>query len=348
MKQLVKILDVNKKFYNSIKCLCLLIGSMLYAQNYAFAEAKYLCIYDTGGTNGPVYNQMQDYRTVALAWNVEFNLKPYTDERIAAEDFKAGLCDAIVVTGFKVRDFNSFTGTLDAIGALPSYKHVKTAFQTLSSPKAAKLMQQGAYEVGGIIPAGAAYLFVKDREVRTIQDLSGKRIGVLDIDPSQREMALLVGGSPVGSDIARLYSNFNNGALDVVSGPAIVYEAMEVYKGLKPKGGVVDFPLGQLSLQLVFRTKKFPDGFGQQSREYIFSEFDRALSIIKSSEEGIPKKWWIEIPPEDRTGYIETLRQARISLKKKNIYNGKTLTVMRKIRCNLEPGRSECTAVDRE
>ena len=329
---------------------CVLVFLAMISQGMAVwaGTSRVMCVYDPVGANGPVYNQMRDYSAAALDWGVTFDLKPYTEERIAAEDFKAGRCDAVLLTSFKSREFNAFTGSLDAIGALPTYKHLKTVFQTLASPKASRLMVQGDVEIAGLFPAGAAFLFVNNREIDSVPELSGKRIGVLDTDPSQREMAVRVGASPVSSGIARVYSKFNNGVVDVVAGPAVLYESMELNKGLAPQGGIIDFPLAQLSLQLVIRQDRFEETFGQNSRVFGFQEFDRMLGILRASEDKIPTKWWIEIPSEDKTGYIEMMRQARLSLRDKAIYNAKTLTLMRKVRCRLEPGRAECTAVDKE
>jgi hypothetical protein len=57
----------------------------------------------------------------------------------------------------------------------------------------------------------------------------------LDSDPAQVEMVMFVGASPVGTSIANMYSKFNNGSVYITNGPGILYEAMELYKGLRLK-----------------------------------------------------------------------------------------------------------------
>ena len=312
------------------------------------AVPKKMCVFDLLGANGPVFSQMKDYKTAALAWGVELELKPYTSERVAAEDFKAGLCDAVSFTGIRARQFNSFTGTLDAIGAMPSYDHLKSIITTISSKKAAKLMFSDPYEVVGIFPAGAGYMFVNDRNIDTVGELAGKRIAILDSDPAQVEMVTFVGASPVGTSIANMYSKFNNGSVDVTYGPAIVYEAMELYKGLEPNGGVIRFSLVQLTMQILIRKADFPEGFGQKSREYALAQFDLAVDLVKKYDNTIPAKMWISIPAEDITGYLEVFRQSRIRLRDKGIYNAKMLKLMRMLRCKKEPQQPECTATDKE
>lgn len=321
---------------------------LLASANIAAAETKNLCVFDMLGSNGPYFAEMKDYKTAAIGWGVDFTLKPYTNERVATEDFKAGTCDAVIFTGIRARQFNPFTGSIDAIGSIQDYGLLKSAISTISSKKAEKLMFNDPYEIVGILPAGAAYMFVKDRTVDTVGELAGKRIAILDSDPAQTEMVTFVGAAPVGTTIANMYSEFNNGSVDVTYGPAIMYEAMELYKGLEPDGGVIQFSLAQLTLQIVIRKAKFPEGFGQNSRDFALSRFDRLVDVIEKSERKIPQKFWVSIPETDKTNYNEVFRQARIRLRDKGIYNGKMLTIMRRLRCEKNPQLAECTAADKE
>lgn len=310
---------------------------------------KNLCVYDPVGANGPIFSQMKDYQVAAVDWGVQLELKAYTDERVAAEDFKAGACDMIFITGFKGREFNPFTGTLDSIGSMPSYDHLRMVLQTLSSEKAKGYMKHNGYEVVGMMPAGAAYLFVNDRSIDSVSELSGKRIGILSNDPAQKTLVLNVGASPIGSSVANLYPKFNNGSIDICAGPAVLYEAMELYKGISDDGGIIRFPLAQLTMQLIIRDDStFSDEFRQSSRDFTMSQFDVAADILQTSESKIPKNVWIDIPDVEKAEYVEMLRQARISLKNDGVYEGKMLTLMRKIRCKMNPADAECTAADKE
>ncbi|MBP8852906.1 MAG: hypothetical protein KBG81_07750, partial [Moraxellaceae bacterium] len=60
----------------------------------AAASAQVLCVWDPMGAQGGGYNTMKDYVISARGWGpgVNITLKPYTDERVATEDFKAGQC----------------------------------------------------------------------------------------------------------------------------------------------------------------------------------------------------------------------------------------------------------------
>lgn len=317
------------------------------------AENKSLCVFDLLGANGPVYAQMKDYKIAAMAWGVDFQLKPYTSEQKASTDFKSGGCDAVSFTGTQARQFSRFSGTLDAMAALPSYAHLKTVISTLSLEQSAPLMISEPYEVVGIIPMGSAFLFVNDRALVAeyadiLGDFSGIRIAVMNNDPAQIEMSDSIGTLTVGTSIAEMYSKFNAGLVDVTYGPAVIYEAMELYKGIAKKGGVVRFSLAQLTLQIMIRKTKFPESFGKVSREFALSQFDGAVARAKNYEDRIGPQWWINISDKNYDRYHEMYRKIRLRLRDKGIYDSKMLTLMRMVRCKKDPQQSECTAVDKE
>lgn len=333
------------------RVLLLLIFSL--SSFIVLAEPKSLCVFDLLGANGPIYAQMKDYKIAAINWGVDLRLKPYISEVKAAADFKAGYCDAVSFTGVQSRQFNLFTGSLDAMGALPSYAHLKTVISTISSEQAAPLMNNKPYEVVGVIPIGAAYLFINDRallseQADTKNEHSSIRIAVMDNDPAQVELVSSLGIPSLSSSIAEMYKKFNAGLVDVSYGPAVVYEAMELHKGIQANGGVIRFPVAQLTLQIIIRKANFPDNFGLQSRKYTLGQFDKAVMLAESYEDRIAPKWWLSISEVNQQHYHDIYRKTRISLRNKGVYDAKMLSIMCRVRCKKEPERSECTAVDKE
>lgn len=321
----------------------LLAGAVLAASSGAMANAKQtLCVWDILGAQGDVFNMMKDYRLAAAKWGANFELRAYTDEKIASEDFKAGQCDAVVMTGLRGRQFNAFTGSLDAIGALPSYEAQKRALSMLAAPNAARFMVSGNYEVAGITPMGAAFLFVNDRHINTVGKLSGKKIAVLDHDKAQAKMVQKVGAQPVASDVTNFAGKFNNGSVDIIGAPAAAFKPLELFKGLGTKGAIADFPVVQLTLQLFIRTDKFPQGFGQKSREYVHSQYDSAMKLVNQAEREIDKKYWMQIPDADREKYIVMLRESRIALTNEGIYDKRAMSLLRNVRCQVNPADAEC------
>ena len=302
-----------------------------------------VCVWDLMGANGDNYSLMKDYRIAAREWGVDVKLKAYSDEKIATEDFRVGQCDAAVITGLRAKPFNTFAGSLESIGSIPSYKHLKAVVATISSPKAASLMQQGNYEVAGVMPMGSAYFFLNNREIDEVGKLAGKKIAVFDYDKSQSQLVQRVGAQAVPSDISNFGQKFNNGVVDIIAAPATAYRPLELYRGLGTKGGIPDFVLAQVFLQVVIRKERFPDGYGQQSRQYLSSQFDRVLAIVQRYESDINPKYWLHIPDTDRPRYFALMRSARIDLTKNGTYDKRMMSLLKKVRCQIEPQSAECS-----
>ena len=97
----------------------LLLGMSLCAVTGVAQAKQVMCVFDLVGKNGDVFTLMKDYQLAAQNWGADIELRVGQNESVIAEDFKAGKCDAISVTGMRGRQFNDFTGSLDAIGAIP-------------------------------------------------------------------------------------------------------------------------------------------------------------------------------------------------------------------------------------
>lgn len=74
----------------------------------------------------------------------------------------------------------------------------------------------------------------------------------------------------------------------------------------------------------------------------MFGQFDRAMTIINNAENEVDKKWWIELPEEDKRGYDEMLREARIEMTQDGIYSKDLTNLLLKVRCKYDPSRAEC------
>lgn len=311
------------------------------------AHAKQtVCVFDLLGTGGDVYAMMKDYSLAAAKWGADIELKPYTDERIVAEDFKAGQCDAISLTGLRGRQFNTFTGSIDSIGAITTYAQMRDVLTLLSNPKMASYMTSGPYEVVGVMPLGAGYLLVNDRAINNLSKVSGKKIAVLDYDKSQAKMVQKIGAQPVASDITNFAGKFNNGQVDIVAAPAVAIKPLELYKGLGTKGAIVRFPIVQITGNIIINPKKFPAGFGQKSREYVSTQIDKAFKTIEKTEKDVPAKYWMDVAEADKPGYIKLMRESRISLAADGIYDKKMLSLLKRVRCKHDPASFECALKD--
>ena len=302
-----------------------------------------ICIWDIAGRNGPVFQAAMEQRAMALEYGIDLEMIPFTNETVMVEELKAGHCDAALMSGMRARLFNSYTGTIDAIGAIPDNQHMRTLLQVLAHPSQAGHMVQGEYVIMGIFSGGAAHVFVNDKRISSIAKAAGKRVAVLDYDKTQSEMVAGIGATPVPSDIVSAPNKFNNGVVDILAAPLIAYELLELYKGMEPDGGIVDYPIAQISMQLVGRLDKFPNEVAQLIREASFEAYDRVRARVKVEEDRVPDHWWIDIPADEKREYEAMMQEARDTLREQDYYDGRMLDLQSRIRCKFDPSRGECS-----
>jgi hypothetical protein len=300
------------------------------------------CVFDPIGVKGPAYQGMLDYKAAALEWGVVLELKVHTNEAVALADFKAGHCDAVGLTGTRIRPFNKFTATIEAVGAIDNYQQMRKLVGMLANPRASKYMIEGDYEVAGIMPAGAVFVFVRDKAINSVEAAAGKRLATIDYDTASVKVVKHIGATMVPVSIATFAPRFNNGYVDLAYAPAIAYEPFEMYKGMGDKGGILRFNLAQMNGQLILRKEKFPEDFGQNSRSYAYSNFTKALEHIMTAEKNIPEKYWVDLPKEKHAEYKEMLRQVRLELRDEGIYDQRMLKILFKLRCKTDPSHYEC------
>ncbi len=308
-------------------------------------EQRSLCVFDPVGANGDMYQLMKDYALAGRELGVDFRMRPYTEESTARADFQAGKCDAVALTGIQNRNIVRFAGSLDMMAATPSYEAERTAIAAISGPNAAELMQEGPYEVVGVIPLGMAYLFGRSRDnLDDWKKLAGQKVAVISNDEQAVEMVQYAGGTVVAATTSTFAGMFNNGSVDLAYAPAFAYEALEMYKGLGENGGILRYNLGQLSGQINIHRDRFPEGFGVKSREWVFNNmWDDAMRIIEQAEAAIPKEYWVDLDEEKAASYNEMFAEVRQSLFEKEVYHPRMQLMLKKIRCREIPGNADCT-----
>ena len=331
-----------KNLHSLLATLFLMIVATLTQVQAEELPTRTFCVFDPIGVKGPAYQGMLDYKAAALEWGAVLDLKVHTNEAVALADFKAGHCDAVGLTGTRIRPFNKFTATIEAVGAIDNYEQMRKLVGMLANPRASKYMIEGDYEVAGIMPAGAVFVFVRDKAINSVEAAAGKRLATIDYDTASVKVVKHIGATMVPVSIATFAPRFNNGYVDLAYAPAIAYEPFEMYKGMGDKGGILRFNLAQMNGQLILRKDKFPEGFGQNSRNYAYSNFTKALEHIVTAEKNIPEKYWVDLPKEKHVEYKEMLRQVRLELRDEGIYDKRMLKILFKLRCKTDPGHYEC------
>ncbi|WP_180073068.1 putative solute-binding protein [Acinetobacter sp. YH12075] len=306
-----------------------------------------VCVFDLLGKSGESYQMAQEWALAAKGWGAEVNLIPRQDEAVADNDFKAGKCDGVFMTAMRARQYNKFAGSIDALGGAPSNAIAKRAISfALDKRNAAKMVTtlgDKKYEVAGISPLGSAFIFVRDKNINSIEKAAGKKFAVLGYDDAQKIMVQRVGAQAVISDVSNFVAKFNNGQVDMVGAPAYAYKPLEIYKGLGNHGAMFNFPVLQVTADFVIRPEQFPAGFGQKSRDWFVKNLPKAMSMINRLEGEIPAKYKMNLSAEDKTKYQKMLRDGRMDMTKRGIYDPAMMSVLKRARCSVEKTNFECS-----
>ena len=306
-----------------------------------------VCAFDLLGKAGDSYKTLEEWALAAKTWNAEINLLPRQDEAQAEKDFREGKCDGVYMTSMRARPYNKFAGSVDALGAVPNnsiaQKAISYVLDKRNNHRLTTTMDGDKYEVAGIIQIGQAYLFVRDRNLNNLERAKGKKIAILYYDEAQKIMSQRVGAVPVASDISNFVAKFNGGLVDIVPAPAYAYKPLEIQKGLGRDGAMINFPVANITADLLIRPNKFPENFGQQSRNWFIKQLPKNFAMVQRLEAGIPSQYKINLSNEDKVKYQKLLRDGRIDLAKQGIYDPNMMTVLKRARCTVERTNFECS-----
>ncbi|RKG36480.1 putative solute-binding protein [Acinetobacter rongchengensis] len=306
-----------------------------------------ICVFDLLGKSGESFQMAQEWALAAKSWGTEVVLLPKQDESVADNDFKAGKCDGVFMTAMRARQYNKFVGSIDSIGGVPSNSIAQKAITfALDSRNAAKMTTNlggKKYEVAGIAPLGSAFIFVRDKSISSIEKAAGKKFAVLSYDNAQKILVQRVGAQAVPSDVTNFVAKFNNGQVDMVGAPAYAYKPLEIYKGLGTNGAMFNFPVLQVTADLVIRPEKFSAGFGQKSRDYFIKNLPKSFAMINRLEAGIPAKFKMNLTADDKLKYQKLMRDGRLELTKMGIYDASMMSVLKKARCSVDKANFECS-----
>ena len=306
-----------------------------------------ICVFDLLGKSGESFQMAQEWALAAKSWGAEVNLIPRQDEAVADNDFKAGKCDGVFMTAMRARQYNKFAGSIDALGGAPSNEIAKRAIafalDKRNESKMTSSLSGKKYEVAGIAPLGSAFIFVRDKGINSIEKAAGKKFAVLGYDDAQKIMVQRVGAQAVISDVSNFVAKFNNGQVDMVGAPAYAYKPLEIYKGLGSNGAMFNFPVLQVTADFIIRPDQFPAGFGQKSRDWFVKNLPKSFAMIGRLEAGIPAKYKMNLSADDKTKYQKLLREGRMDMTARGIYDASMMSVLKKARCSVDKANFECS-----
>ncbi len=327
-----------------VKALVLLLT--LFAAGNASANLKPVkfCIWDPVGKSGPFATFLKDTKLAAIGWGIDLSLDIYSDEKVAAADFKSGICDAVFLTNILAKDFVPFAAAFGSPGGLRNLEQVKILAATLNNEKARELIQTNDYELAGLFPIGEIYFYLKDRTQLNVSQMSGKKVIILNGDIPSTKFTETIGGSPVHATLATWSGQFNNGNIDVMFAPTLAYNTFELYQGLGEKGGIVKFNILYYCMNMLVNRTKVPNDFAPKMREHTLKRFNELETIVKNADAEVPAKYWVEPDDKTKTEYEEMNKRVRLELVKEGKYDAKAISMLWKIRCKVNPEEKECVS----
>lgn len=306
-----------------------------------------ICVFDLQGKAGESYKTVEEWALAAKAWKVDMNLIPYQDEAKAQNDFDAGKCDGVSMTSMRARKYNKFAGSIDALGAVLNNSIAKKAITYVLDPRNKNRlvteMDGDKYEVAVIVQIVLAYVFVRDKNIDTIEKGKGKKFAYLHYDQAQKmivERLQLVG---MPSEISDFAKKFNQNQVDVIAAPAYAYKPLEIEKGISANGAMFNFPVVNLTGDIIIRPNKFPQGFGLKSRAWATQQLNKNFTNIARLESEIPTKYKRSLSADDKRRYQQMLRDGRIELTKLGVYDRTMMSVLKRARCTVERTNFECS-----
>jgi hypothetical protein len=266
----------------------------------------------------------------------------YTDEQDVVDKLKSGECDTSVMSGVQAKQFNNFTGSIGALGGLPSRKHMKYLLQVLASTHAHKKMQQGDYHIVGVIPVGENYLYTHDEKKPTLKRTFSGQASIVGSDASQKALFDSFGMKIIKEkSTAAAAGAYNLANADVLMAPLVGYNMFNLGAGLK-SGSIVDYPLSQMTLQIVSRIDTIPPEVGQFLREDMFVRLNMMYRIIEKNSREVPREKMFKFSPREERILDTIIATIRQQVTDDGGYDKGMMKLQRKIRCKIDKAREEC------
>lgn len=299
------------------------------------------CVWDILGKNGPVYATVADQQFRSLHYGLELTLEAYQDEAVLMDDLKSGLCDAGLISGARALELNRFTGSIEALGAVPSLVHLQTIFTVLSNPKMAKRMTEGNYVVLGVASLGENYLYSQSQNLIALPQFKSKKIAVPSYDLSLQALVEQMKANLAPNTLLGAVDQYASGQTDAMLAPIIGYHIGGSGK-VKAGYGIVNAPLSQSTIQLIGRAERFPLGVAQLLREDFLLKTDNYVQRVEKERANIPSERWFYVSDEKKGELDAQLRELRLSLRDQGVYDAEMLKLAKKVRCRVTPEQSEC------
>ncbi len=106
---------------------------------------------------------------------------------------------------------------------------------------------------------------------------------------------------------------------------------------------MLNFPVVNVTADLIVRPERFPAQFGEQSRQWFLQKIPQSFAMVHRLDAAIPSKIKMQLSKEDKEKYQRLLREGCIDLTKQGGYDPGMMRVLKKARCTVERTNFECS-----
>ena len=300
------------------------------------------CVWDVLGKQGPIYTSAIDQQLRLKHYGITMEVEAYIDEQEVVDKLITGDCDTGIVSGAQAKQFNDFTGSIEALGGVPSRRHMKYLLQVLSSTYAHKKMQQGNFQIVGIIPIGFNYLFTHNGKKPTLKRSFRGKAAIVKDDVSQKALYSAFNMEPVGgNNTAAAAGAYNLADADVIMAPLVGYNMFNLGAGLR-YGSILDYPLSQMTLQVVSRIDRIPPEVGQFLREDLFVKLNMLYREVEKNTREVPRDKMLRLSAKEEKILDIKIASIREEMTQNGGYNKGMMKLQKKIRCKIDKTLQEC------
>lgn len=298
------------------------------------------CVWDPLGRAGPIFATVSDQTVRSLHYGIALDVRAYQDEELLLTDLKERRCDAALLRGNRVYEFNRFAATVEAVGAVPDLTHLKILMQVVANSRTAPRLEENGFTVLGIASLGENYLFAADSKASDVDAFRDQPLAVVAHDESLQAIAQQFSSETNVLIMPELIQGFTGGTIPVMMAPLAVYPVMAGQ--LSSPISIFAYPVAQSTVHLVGHSDRFPTGLAQLLREDFLFMFDAYQRRVEQERSAIPATSWKVVNTESREQFDREWSALRDELLHKGLYDESMLTLQKRVRCRLAPNAQEC------
>ena len=72
------------------------------------------------------------------------------------------------------------------------------------------------------------------------------------------------------------------------------------------------------------------------------------MALIGNADASIPGSAWIDLTADQARQYNTMLQESRLAILGQGVYDKRGLSVIKKVRCSVNPGEAECKSANEE